>query len=42
MTEQVILVNKKAESFSAWFKICFQRVFQKAFEQSNKELVSFS
>ena len=36
------LLNDSPESFSPWFKICYERVFQKAFEQRNKELVSFS
>ena len=33
------LLNDRPESFSPWFKICYERVFQKAYELNSKELI---
>ena len=34
------LLNDSPENFSPWFKICFERVFQKVYAQRNKKIVS--
>jgi len=36
------LLNDCPESFSPWFRICYERVFQKAYAQKNKKLISLS
>ena len=36
------LLNDSPESFSPWFRICYERVFQKAYAQKNKKLISLS
>jgi isopentenyl-diphosphate delta-isomerase len=41
-TSLIKLLNDCPESFSPWFKICYERVFQTAYAQRNKELVGLS
>ena len=35
-------IHDDPEAFSPWFKICYQRAFQKAYELNSKELINLS
>lgn len=41
-TSLKILLNDSSDSFSAWFKICYARVFKEAYTLNNKELINLS
>jgi isopentenyl-diphosphate delta-isomerase len=38
-TSLIKLLNDCPESFSPWFRICYERVFQKVYTQKNKKLI---